>query len=269
MCTVTSHLSPERLLVTMSRDERRERPAERPPVVHPATGDAPAWVAPADELSGGTWMGANAFGLVACVLNRYLPGVPRSACPTVSSAGAARLGEPAVARGSRPSRGSIIPQLLTRGDHDAARSWLERELDPTPFASFTLIVCSPVARELYTWPTEGGLEHRPWGSGWTEFSSSSWNTDAVLAWRRERFAEWVAAGAEHAGPLPTYHLFQPEGMAAWAPLMSRSYAATRSITQVAVDPAAGELLMRYWPNPTPQAAAAAPATELALPLLSA
>ncbi|MFW6163537.1 MAG: NRDE family protein [Planctomycetota bacterium] len=234
MCTVTSHLDTARLAVTMNRDERRERAAETPPVVHPAQGDAPAWVAPIDSQSGGTWMGANDRGLVACLTNRYLP----------------RDAEP---RGPRPSRGAIIPALLARGGHQAARTWLAEAFDPTDYASFTLLLCSPVGREVVQWPAEQGLVRHDWGEGegWAQFSSSSWRTEEVLAWRRARFAEWLAAGAEHVGHLPAYHLLQPDGLAEWAPLMARDVSVTRSITQVVVEPAAGHLTLRYWPAPGP------------------
>lgn len=249
MCTVTSHLDGRRLVVTMNRDERRERGPEQPPVVHPAAAGAPAWVAPADSESGGTWMGANACGVVACLLNRYLPADSR---PTPDD--------------RRLSRGAIIPALLAQGGHGAARAWLETEFDPKPYPSFTLLVGSPDGRDLYLWPTEGGLARVACGPGWRLVSSSSWNTDAVLAWRRERFADWVAAGADHAGDLPTYNLLCPDGLAEWAPLMSRTYAATRGITQAVVDSASGTVTLRYWPEASRGLADASPATLAELSL---
>jgi len=106
MCTVTIRRGPEDLLVTMNRDERWTRDAERPPTLHPAGPGRPAWMAPPDGERCGTWIGANDAGVVACLLNGYAPGdLDLFARPDV------------------PSRGEIIPALLGYRP-EAASGWI-------------------------------------------------------------------------------------------------------------------------------------------------
>lgn len=71
MCTVTVHRSANRLLVTMNRDEARDRAPEVPPAIHHNDVN---WLAPSDSARGGTWIGVNDRGVVACLLNGYVEG---------------------------------------------------------------------------------------------------------------------------------------------------------------------------------------------------
>ena len=250
VCTISSQLAPGWLVVTMNRDELLARPPERPPVEHPREGDAPAWVAPVDGQAGGTWFAANARGLVGCLINRYLPGDPEVPTPA----------------GDRPSRGGILPMLVACGGYGEALAWLRKRFDPSPYAGFDLLVAAPDGRTLLTWDGEGPLRETPWQAGWRQTASSSWKSPEVLTWRHERFGEWLTAGAQHVGPLPTYHLLQPAGAEALAPLMRRRYAATRSITQAEVDRSAGAVTLRYWPAPDPARPDQPPAAKHVLPL---
>lgn len=64
MCTVILWRGEGRCAVAANRDERLDRPWDAP---------GPFWpgiVAGRDRLGGGTWMGLNAAGVLACVLNR-------------------------------------------------------------------------------------------------------------------------------------------------------------------------------------------------------
>ena len=237
MCTVTSHLCAGRLLVTMNRDERRDRAPEEAPAARPGPDGTPMWIAPLDSQSGGTWIGGNVRGVVACLLNAYVDDKDDRPPSAATS-----------------SRGVIIPELLSHGDACSVRRWLMDVFDPTPFTPFTMLVASPEWRELYHWSGQGPLERTATDEGWLILTSSSWNTEKVVTWRHEQFAHWVEEGAIIAGELPTFHLFQPEGLAEWAPLMSREKTATRSITQITADAPGGQLVMRYWASPTPHIA---------------
>ncbi|WP_135075385.1 NRDE family protein [Terasakiella sp. SH-1] len=71
MCTVVILRRPDHdwpLLIGANRDEMRNRPSQ-PPMRHWA--DRPHVVAGLDEEAGGTWLGINDDGVVACVLNRF------------------------------------------------------------------------------------------------------------------------------------------------------------------------------------------------------
>ncbi len=227
MCTVTILRRPERLLVTMNRDEQWGRAAELPPQVHQlATGGA--WLGPADGERGGTWIGASSEGVVGCLLNGYSPGDLEL-----------------VGRAEVPSRGELVPALL---QHSAEQmiDWLSNGLDPAPYPSFTLLAVTHSAAVAVSWRPDRGLVQRSLGTGWEMITSSLWRTEEVLPWRRERFVAWRDAGAELIDGIPAFNLYAEPGMEAWSPLMTRPMSATRSVTQIDHRPADGELSLRYW-----------------------
>lgn len=227
MCTVTILRRPDRLLVTMNRDEQWGRAAELAPRIQSlATGGA--WLGPADGERGGTWIGASSDGVVGCLLNGY------------SASDLELLG-----RADVPSRGELVPALL---QHPAERTleWLADGLDPAPYPSFTLLALTLEAAVEVSWRPGHGLVQRRLSAGWEMVSSSFWRTAEVLPWRRERFVAWRDAGAELVDGVPTFNLLTAPGIAEWSPLMTRPISATRSVTQIDYRPAAGELSMRYW-----------------------
>ncbi|HSO21647.1 MAG TPA: NRDE family protein [Chondromyces sp.] len=231
MCTLTIDRRAGRLLLTMNRDERWTRAPERPPALHPATGGGRAWVAPADGERGGTWIGANDDGVVACLLNAYAPG------------DLDLIGRPDV-----PSRGEIIPGLLARG-RDGVERFLDAELDPTRYPSFTLVVATPEGARALRWTLDRGLSHETIGEGWSLVSSSWWRAAEVTAWRRRRFDAWLAEGAPFVGTLPAFNLLEDPEAREQSPMMTRSFSGTRSVTRVEVDRERSLVGMRYWPRP--------------------
>lgn len=247
MCMLTIYRGPEEIVATMNRDEALTRGPELPPRIH-ESGAGPAWMAPHDSDRGGTWMGANAHGVIACLLNAYLPG--ESLLPD--------------ARAQLPSRGEIIPMLLEAGDGPAVLSWLANEFRPEAYPSFNLLVITQEKGVSYQWLRNGGPGLSEFNTDWIIRSSAGWDSEEIRLWREERFAEWRAAGCEKFDTLPTFHLMQDPNNVEWSPLMRREWSATRSITQVCVSPGRGEVEMRYWPEPT--AGTREPRVHLALPL---
>lgn len=67
MCTVVVLIRPDQILLAANRDERVERLWDPPAAWWP---DRPGTIAGRDRSGGGTWMGINAHGVVATVLNR-------------------------------------------------------------------------------------------------------------------------------------------------------------------------------------------------------
>jgi len=227
MCTVTVLRSADRLLVTMNRDERRRRAEELEPR-RAGGGDRPAWVGPADGAKGGTWFGANDHGVVACLLNAYAAG------------DLALLG-----RDDLPSRGAIIPRLLEH-DPERARGWLRHGLDPSPFPSFTLAVITPAWGEAYAWRLDRGVTVTAIPDGWSMVTSSLWRSDQVVAWRRDRFDEWLRQGAREIAGVPGFNLLEAPDRREWSPLMTRPVSITRSLTQAEQRRGSNLLTMRYW-----------------------
>jgi len=118
MCSLIALLQPGQdwpLLLAANRDEMAARPA-RPPARH--WPDRPHVVAGLDLTAGGSWMGLNDDGVVACVLNR--------------------VGSLGPANGKR-SRGELVLEAL---DHATAgdAAWAMADLDPAAYRSFNLFV---------------------------------------------------------------------------------------------------------------------------------
>ena len=230
MCTVTLRCDGGSLLLTMNRDERWDRAPEEPPRVIPGAPGRPSWLAPFDSASGGTWIGVNDRGVAACVLNGYGPGDE------------ALRGNPAV-----PSRGSIIPRILEEQD-GTGRARVLGVVDFSAYASFTLLVASKDGGEIVRWRHGGGLEREEVGLGWSFLTSSSWDEPEVAAYRRRVFDAWLASGEPMPSGLPALHLSAPPGEEARAPFMTRELSATRSVTQVRVDPARAIATLTWWPR---------------------
>jgi len=118
MCSLIALLRPTDpwpLLLAANRDEMAARPA-RAPGRHWA--DRPHVFAGLDLTGGGSWMGLNDDGVVACVLNR--------------------MGSLGPAAGKR-SRGELVLEAL---DHATAgdAAWAMADLDPAAYRSFNLFI---------------------------------------------------------------------------------------------------------------------------------
>ena len=230
----------------MNRDETIARGPEMAPVLR--EDDAVAWMAPCDSDRGGTWMGANEYGVVACLLNAYRQG--ESLLPDPSSA--------------LRTRGEIIPHLLAKGPIEDACNWMNSDFDATQYPSFSLFVLSPRSACCFTWYHGGDLQRKPLSPGWCVSSSCGWDSAEVIRYREAAFDDWRNEGCAMVGDVPAFNLFQAEGEEDKAPLMRREWSTTRSITQVQVNPSTQKIDMRSWPEPVPQGSQ--PATHLTLNL---
>lgn len=226
MCTVTQYRDMGRVLITMNRDESETRDPESPPTLRKS--GAVAWLAPTDGTAGGTWIGVNSCGIAAFLLNGY------------------EFSKGLVERGS-PSRGSIVPQIMERGDWEEVWEWLLQEFTPEPYQPFRLGICSFRSATLATWTGSGQLTLESVPSGWCMTTSSSWRSGEVAAWRHSAFLAWVDEGASQVSSIPGFHLSRPSGWEEWAPLMRRKESRTRSISQVEIIPSEGKIEMCYWP----------------------
>lgn len=118
MCTVVTLIRPGHewpLILAANRDEMRNRPS-KPPARH--WDDRDQVTAGLDVLAGGTWLGMNEHGVVACVLNR------------VDSLGP---------MADKRSRGELPLEAL---DHAEARVATEAlvDLDPLSYRSFNMVI---------------------------------------------------------------------------------------------------------------------------------
>ena len=118
MCTVVILRRPGHpwpLILGANRDEMLNRPWQ-PPARH--WPDRAHVVAGRDELAGGTWMGVNDGGVVACILNRY--------------------GSLGPAPGKR-SRGELVLDALDHGDAVEAAQAL-KDLNPAAYRPFNMVI---------------------------------------------------------------------------------------------------------------------------------
>ncbi len=115
MCTVVLLRQPGHawpVIIGANRDEMLDR-SWQPPARH--WPDRPEAVAGLDMTAGGTWMGLNDHGVVACILNRY--------------------GSLGPAPGKR-SRGELVLEALDHADAAEALG----DIDPTAYRSFNLVI---------------------------------------------------------------------------------------------------------------------------------
>lgn len=230
MCTVTLRCGGGSLLLTMNRDERYERASESAPRRIPGEPGRPAWIAPFDGGTGGTWIGVNDRGVAACLLNGY----------TDSD-------RDLIGRAGVPSRGSIVPRVLEE-PQEPGPARVPGPLDFSAYPSFTLLVASADGGEVVRWSSAGAVTREPLGPGWHLLTSSSWSEPEVAAWRRRAFDSWRASGQPLVHGIPTVHLLAPAGEEASAPFMTREKSGTHSISQVRVADGAPEATLSWWPR---------------------
>ncbi|HUA53008.1 MAG TPA: NRDE family protein [Candidatus Sulfotelmatobacter sp.] len=131
MCTVIVLVRPGHdwpLLLAANRDEMGNRPWDAPARHWP---DRPEVIAGRDRLAGGSWLGLNDHGVVACVLNRR-----------------GTLGPDPTKR----TRGELVLEALDHADAVAAAHALA-ELAPDSYRGFHLVVADN--RDAYWLKNEG------------------------------------------------------------------------------------------------------------------
>ena len=140
------------LVVAANRDEVLDRPAT-PPFRWP--GDVP-FLAPRDDLAGGTWMGLNARGLFVGIANRFRS--PRDR--------------------TRASRGHIVTRALAMPDVDALHRDLSA-IDPRKFNAFHLFYADASGAAGVTWSDGEQLVQQRLGPGVHVVTERSFGADAV------------------------------------------------------------------------------------------
>lgn len=218
MCTVTWLREGDSYSVFFNRDELKTRARALPPACKMQNGVR--YLAPVDPDGGGTWLGANHFGLTCGVLNNYAITKVRSR--------------------SFRSRGLLVPALLDCASPFAALTKL-RTLPLDDFRPFFLILFTPRQSQILgTW--NGDTLHIDENVR-LPLSSSSFDTDRVVKNRRNEFAVLCARR-----PFPdkkllaAYHASHSAKGGAYSVCMHREDAGTVSFSQINVTPALVEFL---------------------------
>jgi len=214
MCTLTIIKKSERLIVTMSRDEKKIRAAEKTPFY---------WenhniFAPQDSVSEGTWFGVNANNRIACLLNGYT--------------------EEGRCLDAKQSRGEIVPLALQNKEADIVFQH---------YLSFHLLIIDNHQINRLSW--DGKNVQRSIFVVEDVFfqTSSGYQQEIVQDKRNKQFVKWRDDGHSFLGFLPSIHgdISYEEG--AYNTMMERDDALTKSIVQYDIDN--DNATMRYWGDP--------------------
>jgi hypothetical protein len=193
-----------------NRDEKRSRAKAAGPEV--TVRDGVRFIAPVDGHAGGTWIGANEYGISLCLLN----------------------GRPSAVKREGKSRGLLLPELLTAQSQLEAleRAW---KLDLSTFAPFTLAILEPGHRTgVMIWDGAEKLV-LPYAEPYMPLISSSFDPEGVEAKRRSEFQRQLrSAGRLNSAVLFDFHEshgLQPD---AYSTCMHRQDAETVSFSWIKV-----------------------------------
>ena len=212
MCTLSIFYKSNNLIITMNRDEYRNR-SEVNTIKHTTSQSIQTYY-PVDKLSGGTWFGYNNQGSVLAILNRYHEANVKN--PT--------------------SRGIIIPQLLKQPSFTKAYENLKELLLNNTFNPFDLIYADIFETHKLSWNGEKLIKIQLCHNNAFMLTSSSINKDDVLTKRYQYFKKF---NENHLNPhkcqfniLNKLHLQQDTDDKSSSILMSRSETHSKSICQL-------------------------------------
>lgn len=226
MCTLSIHVGKKRSVITMNRDERRNR--EESGMIHSRSANGVRAFYPVDNLSGGTWFGINDRGVVLAILNRY-----QDVSPVTNPL----------------SRGGIIPTALGQGDFESVNRWLGAQ-DYASFSPFDLFLIGRKQFCRFIWNGVALSVRDVRVKHWFLFTSSFINAEEVTAYRKNIFAAWSKeVGKKLTDPeevLRGFHLIQIEGMESQSVLMEREHSHTKSIIQAELGKE--DVVLKYFPE---------------------
>lgn len=204
--------------ILFNRDERRTRALELPPKAFRPT-NAPAYLAPTDPNSGGTWIAANEYGLTAAVLNYY---DAISAQPPANG-----LENP------KTSRGTLPPAAAAHKTTSRATEAVCDLVQHQSFAPFLLLVAAANDEgALISWDGHD-LRQSTLAEVTAPLTTSSWNSTEVTSFRRDLFHQTTSHPPKLHELLEFHGIHAPE-KPAFAPSMIRDDATTRSMTLVRI-----------------------------------
>lgn len=205
MCTLAWGSDGRACWSVFNRDERLGRPVAGPPSLQPGP-NGPLLFA-RDPEGGGTWFAGSLHGFAVALLNHY------PACPERSPAGLR-------------SRGLLVLDLAGGSSMASARERLSR-CSLSRYAPFHLLVLGLEQADGWTWDGQHLRASRPPDTFWT---TSSWEPQQVVSWRREWWRKQDAGSPVDPDRvsrlLRTFNPDQP----AFGPTMEREDA--RTVSQV-------------------------------------
>jgi hypothetical protein len=219
MCTLSLVTRTDGLLLAMNRDERLSRELALAPELHQA--GTVAAIFPT-EIGGGTWIAANAYGLIFAVLNQN----PTHTMPKANT------------------RGGIIPQLVGSPGLNEARERVQH-IDRAGLLPFLLIGISATEHRIMQWHFNGELlsdqEVAYRSQHW--FSSGVSDQEAAAVRGPVCTKAWQSPDAGTGSWLRNLHRDHGARPGAFSICVHREDAATVSYSEIDVRP--GQITFRY------------------------
>lgn len=215
MCTVTWCRTSGGYEIFFNRDERKTRKPARAPSIHKVHNVR--YVAPEDGDAGGSWIGTNEYGLSLCLLNHY------AAAATDAPPG-------------RISRGILLTSLMDAASvADVAQRLKHVPLNE--YSPFFLVALDHIAPAMvHAWDGKSMVTYDV-PDDQIPITTSSFDTDNVIAQRRSRFAAMLSQhGRIDAALLGEFHASREARGDAYSVFMQREDAETVSVTHVIVSP---------------------------------
>lgn len=222
MCTLTIFHHNNEVIITMNRDEQRNRPEAQNLYI------TNEHCFPVDQKSQGTWFGLNNHGITIALLNRY----QEQHLGTVAH-----------------SRGHIIPTLLPCTDIPSIEKTLRNGFTIKNINPFD---CIAVSREQILHASWNGKAlnvtqkelNKPFF-----ISSSSERLSEVVAYRQNVFNNFIQSPSRSEKTiLHDLHMKEDESDSSSAIMMARPKTHTKSITQTILT--SNEATLTYWPEHT-------------------
>ena len=214
MCTLSWIPGLDGHVLMVNRDERRTRPAARPPSIQVV--DGVSILAPTDPEGGGTWVAVNSAGVTLALANRYHDTLPAE-------------------RSHRVSRGRLVTGLASSSGLEEIEARLGEERLGR-FDGFTLVALEPGSpARLFAWDGRALAAEDRSAPGLLVASSAADEIAAVAA-RRAVFTALPVTEGWTRKALCRAHSSHDPVQGPLSICMHRDEASTVSLTHVEVDP---------------------------------
>lgn len=212
--------STRRLKLFFNRDEQRNRALAIPPKIHSKASIQSIF--PIDPVGGGTWFSVNNHGIVIALLNYYES--PHKPLNPVS-------------------RGILVKSLSFFSDSNSLISALQAELKThnktkgySPFSLF-IFDTNQQTHHCFQWDCCSLKKH---STASQFFSSSSWNTQEVLAYRDTLYQSHVI---NEGAPLEKFNKMIIQGKQEWSVCMEREL--TQTVSHIELEISDNEASLTY------------------------
>lgn len=223
MCTVSWLYSATGYQLFFNRDELLTRQRALRPSIKEH--HQVRFIAPTDSDAGGTWISVNQFGTSLCLLNNYGAQAKQSGIHWIS-------------------RGQLVHELAHFADIADVQNHVE-STELGHYRPFDLLALSLTRHiRLLSWD---GVMLRVSNTPTMPITSSSFNTEKVIASRLRQFAHYTSSDNPHPEELANYHASHLPDSGPYSVCMHRDNGQTVSFSHISVQ--ADEATFHYYDGP--------------------